>query len=78
MNGSSSNTADTAGNGVVAENEPGTKERAVFILKSLIELIENDRVRVREISTMTADEILDLAEREAQKAVEGSQALKDS
>jgi hypothetical protein len=60
------------------EATPGTKERAIFVLKSLIELIENDHVRVGDISGLTADDILDLAESEAVKAVEGSQALKDS
>jgi hypothetical protein len=60
------------------EGTPGNKERAIFVLRSLIELIENDRVRVGEISNLTADEIIDLAEAEASKAVEGSEALKDS
>jgi hypothetical protein len=59
------------------ENEPGTKERVIFILKSLLELVENDRIRVDKMRYMTVDEILNMAEREANKAVEGSQRLKD-
>lgn len=59
------------------ETTPGTKERVIFILKSLLELVENDRVRVDEIKNMTTEQILDLAEAEANKAVEGSERLKD-
>lgn len=79
MNNENENTrSDNAGVGVAAnEGTPGPKERTIFVLRSLIELIENDRIRADEISGMTADQILDLAEREAQKAVEGSEALKN-
>jgi hypothetical protein len=57
---------------------PGSKERALFILRSLMELVENDQVRANEIEGLTADEIIARAEQEAAKAVEGSEQLKNS
>lgn len=58
--------------------EATPKEKAIYLLKCLIELIEKDRVHADEIEGKTADEILAMAEVEAARAVEGSQALKDS
>lgn len=58
-------------------NAPGTKEKTVFILKSLIELIEKDQVRAADIENLTAAEIIAMAEAEAAKAVAGSEALKN-
>ncbi len=59
-------------------NEAGTKERVIYVLKSLLELVENDRVRLDEIRNLTTDEIISLAEREAEKAVRGAQELKNT
>lgn len=56
----------------------GKKEKALYILKSLIELIENDQVRLEQIEGLTAAEIIDLAEAEAAKAKQGAQDLKNT
>lgn len=56
---------------------PTDKDKAIYFLKCLIELVENDRVRVEELEGKTADQIIELAEIEANKAVAGSQDLKD-
>ena len=61
----------------MANGTPGTKERASFVLKMLLELVENDRVRADQIEGLTSDEIIELAEAEAAKAVQGSQDLID-
>jgi hypothetical protein len=60
----------------LAEDKPGTKERVIFILKNLLTLVENDHIRAEEIAGLTNAEILDLAEREAQKAADGAADLK--
>lgn len=44
----------------------------------LLELVENDRVRADQIEGLTSDEIIELAEAEAAKAVQGSQGLIDN
>lgn len=62
----------------MSNEAPGTKERIIFILKGLLDLVENDRIRVDEIKNLTTEQILELAEDEAQKAVDGSQRLKDA
>lgn len=56
---------------------PGAKEQAIFFLKSLIELIENDHVRAEQLQGLTVEQVLEMAETEANKAVEGSQKLID-
>lgn len=53
------------------------KEKAIYWLKCLLELVENDRVHADQIAGLTADQVIELAEKEAAKAVEGSQRLKD-
>lgn len=53
-------------------DEPTDRERAIFYLKTLIELIENDQIRADEIESMTAAEVLNLAEREADTARENA------
>lgn len=53
------------------------KEKAIYFLKCLIELVENDRIRADQIAGLTIDQVLDLAELEAEKAVTGSEALKN-
>lgn len=55
---------------------PTDKEKAIYFLKCLLELIENDRVHASAIAGKTSEEIIAMAEVEAQKAVEGSEALK--
>lgn len=67
---------DTTAN--VAEFGPGSKEKAVYWLKSLIELIENDQIAAGEIMNLTAVQVIARAEDEAAKAVEGSERLKNS
>lgn len=57
---------------------PDNKSKAIYVLKCLIELIENDKVRADEIEGKTSDEIIAMAEAEAAKAVEGSERLKNS
>lgn len=59
-------------------NEPTEKEKAIYFLKSLIELIENDAIHADQIRGLTNDEVIALAEREAEKAVKGSEDLKNS
>lgn len=59
------------------ETNAGPKERAVYFLKCLIELVENDAIAADEIEGKTAAEVIAMAEAEAAKAVEGSQKLKD-
>lgn len=59
------------------ELEPGTKERVIYVLKALLELVENDQVRASEIANLTTAEIIELAEAEAAKAVENSEKLKE-
>lgn len=54
------------------------KEKAIWLLKTLIELIQNDQVRAEEIQDLTTAELLEMAEAEAAKAVEGSAKLKDA
>jgi hypothetical protein len=58
-------------------NEPGTKERVIYVLKTLLELVENDRVRASEIANLTTAEIIERAEAEAAKAVTESEKLKN-
>lgn len=70
--------ADNADGGAVVEGEPGSKERILYLLKLLIELVENDRLRAAEIEGMTTDQILDLAEAKANEAVAGAQDLKNT
>ena len=55
----------------------GPKEKAIFFLKTLIELIENDRVRADALDGLNVEQILEMAEVEAFKAVEGSQKIID-
>lgn len=59
-------------------NEAGTKERIIYVLKTLLELVENDRIRLDEIRGLTTDEIIERAEIEAEKAVRGAQELKNT
>lgn len=54
------------------------KERILYILKSLTELVENDRIRLDQIKDLTAEQIIDLAEVEAAKAKQGAQDLKNT
>ena len=60
------------------EATPGSKERVIFLLKSLLELVENDQVRSDQIANLTTTEILELAEAEADKAVQNARRLKDA
>ncbi len=60
------------------EQTPGVKEKTIYWLKSLIELIENDQVAAAEIADLSAAEVIARAESEAAKAVEASQRLKNS
>ena len=53
------------------------KDKAIYFLKCLIELVENDQVRVSEIEGKTADEVIAMAEVEAQKAAKDSADLRD-
>lgn len=53
------------------------KEQVIFWLETLVDLIRKDRVHVDQINGLTADEVIALAETEADKAVEGAQELKD-
>lgn len=62
---------------ITISDDPTDKERAIYFLKSLMELIENDQVRADQIRGLSNDEVIALAETEAAKAVEGSQKLKD-
>lgn len=71
-------TADNANSGDIVETPTSSKERALYMLRLLIELIENDRIRVDALKWLTNDEILARAEAAAAKAVEGSEALKNS
>lgn len=59
------------------EATPGPKEKALFFLKSLVELVENDQIALSELEGKTADEVINMAAAEAAKAVENSQNLKD-
>ena len=52
------------------------KEKAIFFLNALIGLIESDRVHVSQLEGKTADEVLAMAEVEANKAVDGANKLK--
>lgn len=45
-----------------------TKERVIWALKCLLELVENDSVRADEIENLTTAEIIERAEAEAEKA----------
>lgn len=54
---------------------PDSKEQVIYWLKSLIELVENDRIRSEQIAGLTSAEVIKLAEAEAAKAVEGSGKL---
>jgi hypothetical protein len=56
---------------------PNDKDKAIYFLKCLIELVENDRVRVEDIQGKTAAEVIELAEAEAQKAATDSADLRD-
>jgi hypothetical protein len=47
---------------------PGGKEKALFWLKTLVELIENDQARSDEIEGLTTAEVLALAEKKANEA----------
>lgn len=47
---------------------PNTKEKTLYVLKTLTELVENDQVRLDEIRDMTAVQIIERAEVEAEKA----------
>lgn len=56
---------------------PSEKDKAIYFLKCLIELFENDRVHADTIRGKTADEVIALAEAEAKKAVDDSADLRD-
>lgn len=56
---------------------PTDKDKAIYWLKCLLELVENDRVHLSQIEGKTADEVIAMAEIEAKKAVDGSEALKN-
>jgi hypothetical protein len=66
-----------AGSGDVVEAQAGTKERVLYLLKMLIQLVENDQLRASEIAGLTTSEILGLAERKAAEAETGAQDLKN-
>jgi hypothetical protein len=70
-------TNNSAGSGDVVEAQAGTKERVLYLLKMLIQLVENDQLRASEIAGLTTSEILDLAERKAAEAETGAQDLKN-
>jgi hypothetical protein len=70
--------ADNAESGDVVEATPGSKERILYLLKLLITLVENDRLRASQIEGMTTEQILDLAEAKAREAESGAQELKDT
>lgn len=70
-------SADNAGVDVAAA-EPSTKERVIFALKSLVELVANDQIRASQIEGLTTAEIIALAESEAAKAVDGAGRLANS
>lgn len=57
---------------------PDQKSKILYALKSLIELVENDQIRLDQIQGLTTSEIIDLAEAEAAKAKQGAQELKDT
>lgn len=61
----------------MANGTPDTKEKVIFWLESLIKLVRNDAIRAEDIKDLTADDVIALAEIEAQKAVDNAQALKD-
>lgn len=56
----------------------GVKEKTIYVLKSLIELIENDRVRLDEIRNLTSAEIIERAEAEAERAQRGAADLRNT
>lgn len=62
----------------VIEETAGTKERIIYALKTLIELVENDRIRAGEISGLTTDQIIELAEAKADEALAVAERLKNS
>lgn len=53
------------------------QDKTIFALKSLIELIEKGTVRFESIRGLTADQIIEMAESEAAKAVQGANRLKE-
>ena len=55
--------------------EPSSKERAIFVLRTLLELVENDRVRADEIEGKTTEEIIELGEAKAAEAKENADRL---
>jgi hypothetical protein len=61
----------------VVEDAPGVKEKIVFGLKCLAELVANDQIRVDDIKDKSTAEIIELAEAEANKAVAGAAELKN-
>lgn len=52
-----------------------SKEKAIFYLKSLIELIENDRIAAARIDGLTNSEVIALAEVEAEKVAAAAKDL---
>lgn len=52
-----------------------TKEKVLFFLETLMDLVRKDRIHVDQIKGLTADEVIALAEKEAAKAVEGAEEL---
>lgn len=57
---------------------PNTKEKVIWALKSLLELVENDSVRAEEIEGLTTEQIIERAEIEAQKAHDAASDLKNT
>lgn len=55
-----------------------TKEKVIYALKTLIELIENDSVRAEEIEGLTTEQIIERAELEAEKAHNAATDLKNT
>lgn len=53
------------------------KDKAIFVLETLLDLVRKDRVHASEIEGKTADEIIAMAETKAAEAVENSQNLAD-
>lgn len=61
----------------IVEASGGDTDRAQFIIRALLKLVENDSIRVDQIEELSVKEILDLAEVEAEKAVAGTDRLKN-
>lgn len=54
------------------------KLKAIALLQALIDLIQADRLRVSQIADMSDAAVLEMAEAEAAKAVEGAGRLKNA